>query len=277
MQMGRLYVVATPIGNLGDMVPRAIEVLKAVDIIAAEDTRHSARLFRHFNIEGRLVAYHDHNESEQSTWLVGELRAGQDVALVTDAGTPLISDPGYRLVAAAQAAGAPVVPVPGPCALVAALSVSGLPSDRFVFEGFLPHRQAARRARLAELAGERRTLILYESPQRLVDSVQDMVDELGAAREMVLARELTKAFETVRRAPVAQLLDAVRADPDQQRGEIVLLVAGRGDDEAGLTTDVTRIASLLAAELPASRAAALAARITGVARQEIYRWLQDNP
>jgi 16S rRNA (cytidine1402-2'-O)-methyltransferase len=259
------------------MVPRALEVLKAVDIVAAEDTRHSARLFRHFGIESRLVAYHDHNESEQSNWLAAELRAGRDVALVTDAGTPLISDPGYRLVAVAQAAGVQVIPVPGPCALVAALSVSGLPSDRFVFEGFLPHREAARKTRLAELAGERRTLILYESPHRVLDSLQDMVIAFGPGREAVLARELTKAFETVRRLPLGQLLDWVRADPDQQRGEFVLLVAGCSGDEVGLTPEVVRVAKLLVAELPASRAAALAARITGAGRQEIYRWLQDNP
>ncbi|HHO68310.1 MAG TPA: 16S rRNA (cytidine(1402)-2'-O)-methyltransferase, partial [Gammaproteobacteria bacterium] len=193
---GTLFVVATPIGNLGDMTPRGVEVLQQADLIAAEDTRHSRRLAEHFGIATPMLALHEHNERSVAARLVERLRQGESIALISDAGTPLISDPGYQLVRAAREAGVPVVPVPGASALVAALSVAGLPTDRFVFEGFLPPRQAARRKRLEALKDEPRTLVFYESSHRIVDSLNDLKDVFGPGRQALLARELTKAFET---------------------------------------------------------------------------------
>src|SRR5579885_2853158 len=221
---GALYVVATPIGNLNDLSPRARAILAGVDAIAAEDTRTSGVLLKHFGIEARLVALHEHNEDRVSPELVARLKRGECLALISDAGTPLVSDPGFALVRAARAAGVPVYAVPGPCAAIAALSVSGLPSDRFVFEGFLPPKRAARRARLQALAHEPRTLIVYESATRILECLADMRDIFGAEREAVLARELTKMFETVIGEPLTQLLARVTEDPNQQRGECVVLV-----------------------------------------------------
>lgn len=270
---GRLFVVATPIGNLGDMVPRAIEILQSVACIAAEDTRHSARLLAHFEIDTPLTAYHDHSDNRRTEELLGRLLGGEDLALISDAGTPLVSDPGYRLVRRARLAGVPVVPVPGACALVAALSAAGLPSDRFAFEGFLPSRRGARCSALERLAGETRTLIFYEAPHRVAASLVDMAEAFGPDREVVLARELTKTFETLRGDAVGALAEWVAADPYQQRGEIVLLVAGASTGrDSDLDGEARRVMALLLDELPVKRAAALAARITGARKNALYQW-----
>lgn len=270
---GTLYVVATPIGNLDDISARMLKTLQNVALIAAEDTRHSARLMQHFGINTPLIACHDHNERDQGLRLVERLLAGESIALISDAGTPLISDPGFHLVRAARAAGVPVVPVPGPCALVAALSAAGLPSDRFVFEGFLPARSSGRRQQLEALREETRTLIFYEAPHRLLESLRDMHTVFGDERVVVLARELTKTFETIKGAPLADLCAWVEADSNQQRGECVLLVEGWSapEGEESLSTEVLRILQLLLAELPLKRAAALAAEITGVRKNLLYQ------
>lgn len=268
---GMLYVVATPIGNLDDLSPRARATLAGVDLIAAEDTRHSAALLRHCAISTRCVALHEHNEREASADLVRQLLAGRNIALISDAGTPLISDPGYRVVRAAREAGIGVSPIPGACAAIAALSAAGLPSDRFVFEGFLPPKLAARRARLQELAAETRTLIFYESSHRIVDTLADLVVVFGAERALVLARELTKRFETLLDGTLADVHARVVADHDQQRGEFVLLLAGAAETEAAAQlAQGRRVYALLARELPPSRAARLAAEITGAARNALY-------
>lgn len=268
---GKLFVVATPIGNLDDLSPRARATLSQADLIAAEDTRHSAALLRHHGIATRCVALHEHNEREASVELVRRMQAGASIALISDAGTPLVSDPGYRLVRAARAAGVAVSPVPGACAAIAALSAAGLPSDRFVFEGFLPTKSAARRAALQTLRGETRTLIFYESSHRIVETLQDLVAEFGGEREAVVARELTKQFETVLDGTLAQLSLRVAGDADQQRGEFVVLVAGAGDDDAAAKLAAgRRVYTILSTELPPSRAAKLAAEITGASRKALY-------
>jgi 16S rRNA (cytidine1402-2'-O)-methyltransferase len=266
-----LYVVATPIGNLGDMSQRAVEVLQQVDLIAAEDTRHSARLLQHFSVTTPCVALHEHNEREQSSRLLQRLANGENVAIIADAGTPLLSDPGFHLVQQARRQGIRVVPIPGPSALVAALSVSGLPTDCFKFAGFLPARSAARRQRMAELAQEPCTLVFYESPHRILESLADMITELGAEREAVLARELTKTFETVRGGQLADLQHFVEQDPHQQKGEMVLLVAGAPAREEEIDVEAERVLSILLEELPVKQAAALAARITGVKKNRLYQ------
>jgi len=271
VQQGCLWVVATPIGHRDDLSARAIESLRAVAVIAAEDTRHSRPLLAHHNIGTPLIALHEHNERDAVEAIVRRLQAGEDVALISDAGTPLISDPGFRLVRAARAAGIRCIPVPGACAAIAALSVAGLPSDRFVFEGFLPPKVAARRSRLQELAGDARTLIFYESSHRVAESLADMRDVFGAQREAVLARELTKMFETVLGEPLAELAARVVADPDQQRGEHVILVAGRGEEVDAKLAEGQRIFAILREELPPAKAAKLAAAISGAPRKELYR------
>lgn len=270
-QSGSLWVVATPIGHRDDISARAIQALRDVAVIAAEDTRHSRPLLQHHGIDTPLVALHEHNEREVVGGLVRRMTEGESVALISDAGTPLISDPGFRLVRAARAAGVRCVPVPGACAAIAALSVAGLPSDRFVFEGFLPAKAAARRARLQELAGEGRTLIFYESSHRVAESLADMRDALGAQREAVLARELTKLFETVLGEPLGELAARVAADPDQQRGECVVLVAGRGEEVDARLAEGERVFAILREELPPARAAKLAAAISGAPRKLLYR------
>ncbi|HUH38664.1 MAG TPA: 16S rRNA (cytidine(1402)-2'-O)-methyltransferase [Spongiibacteraceae bacterium] len=266
-----LYVVATPIGNLGDMVPRAIAVLQAVDLIACEDTRHSRRLLDHFGIETPALAYHDHSDPRVAQQLLARLQAGQSVALISDAGTPLVSDPGFRLVDMALDAGVRVVPIPGACAAIAALSVAGLPTDRFHFEGFLSARRGARRERLQTLAASEVTTIFYEAPHRLRDCLADMAELFGDDRQIVLARELTKQFETVRRAPAAELLAWVEADSNQQRGECVLVVRGQ-TRVASLDAGVQRLMEALLEELPLKQAAGIAARATGLPRRELYEW-----
>ncbi|MGN6382183.1 MAG: 16S rRNA (cytidine(1402)-2'-O)-methyltransferase [Dyella sp.] len=270
VQPGSLWVVATPIGHRDDFTARAVQTLRQVAVIAAEDTRHSRPLLQHYAIDTPLVALHEHNEREVVDALVQRMLGGESVALISDAGTPLISDPGFRLVRAARAAGVRCVPVPGACAAIAALSVAGLPSDRFVFEGFLPPKSAARRARLQELAGDPRTLIFYESSHRVAESLADMRDVFGGDREAVLARELTKLFETVIGEPLDDLAARVAADPDQQRGECVLLVAGRGEEVDARLAEGQRVFAILREELPPAKAAKLAAAISGAPRKLLY-------
>ena len=267
---GTLHIVATPIGNLGDMGTRAIEVLRAVDAICAEDTRRTRPLLMHFGIDRPLVALHDHNEAQASASIVRRLLAGESLALVSDAGTPLVSDPGYRLVRAAREAGIRVSPVPGASALVVALSVAGLPSDRFVFEGFLPAKASGRRERLQGLAGESRTVILYEASHRIVELLDDAAAIFGAARHAVVARELTKLFETVLDGPLGELAARVRADPNQQKGEFVVLLEGADDPADARLAEGRRVYALLGAHLPPSTAAKLAAELTGAPRKALY-------
>ena len=267
---GTLHVVATPIGNLADLSPRALETLRAVAAVCAEDTRPTRQLLAHFGIEKPLLALHEHNEVEMAGKLVARLAAGDSLALVSDAGTPLVSDPGYRLVRAAREAGLRVSPVPGPSAMIAALSVAGLPSDRFTFEGFLPAKAGARRERLAALAGEARTLVFYESSHRIGDTLADCVEAFGGDRPAVLARELTKLFETVLHGDLAALQARVEADPNQRKGEFVLLVQGAGEDADARIAEGRRVYALLAAELKPSVAAKLAAEITGAPRKALY-------
>ena len=270
MPAATLHVVATPIGNLGDLSPRAREVLADVAAVCAEDTRRSGQLLAHFGIDTPLLALHEHNEQQLAERLVARLLAGDSLALVSDAGTPLVSDPGYRLVRAARAAGIRVSPVPGPSALSAALSVAGLPSDRFAFEGFLPAKASARRERLGELAGEARTLVFYESSHRIDESLADLRVAFGDGRPAVLARELTKLFETVLDGSLADLHARVVADPDQRKGEFVLVVQGRGEDADATLVEGLRVYAILARHLPPSAAAKLAAEITGASRKALY-------
>ena len=270
-QPGRLWVVATPIGNLDDLSGRAAEILREVPLVAAEDTRHSAPLLARIGSRARTIALHEHNEREQAARLVENLLQGSDIALISDAGTPLVSDPGYRLVRAAREAGIAVSPVPGACAAIAALSVAGLPSDRFVFEGFLAARASARRERLGALVAESRTLIFYESGHRIVDALKDMREVFGAQREGVVARELTKIFETVLDAPLGELVERVEADANQQRGEFVVLVAGASGEAADATlAEGRRVFALLCEEMSPAHAARMAARITGAPRKQLY-------
>jgi len=271
---GALYVVATPIGNLADMSPRAIAVLQGVTRIAAEDTRHSRPLLRHFGIQTPLFALHEHNERTITDQLIRLLASGDSLALISDAGTPMISDPGFHLVRAARAEGMRVIPIPGPCAAVCALSAAGLPSDRFVFEGFLPSKSGARQQRLERLVDESRTLIFYESSHRIVAALADMVLILGKTRHAVIARELTKQFETIRGGGLGVLSEWVSNDPDQQRGEFVVLVQGaematRADD-----LEEERVLGILLESLSVSQAVALAAQITGGKRNRLYALAQ---
>jgi len=272
---GRLYVVATPIGNLGDLGPRARETLAACALIAAEDTRHTGSLLKHFGIGTPMVSLHDHNEAQRAPELVARMRDGASIALVSDAGTPAISDPGYDLVRAAAAAGIDVVAVPGACALIAALSIGALPTDRFCFEGFLPARGSARRTRLAELAAEPRTLVFYESPHRVMETLEDCAAAFGPARLAVVAREITKLHETTYRGTLGELVGRAAGDADFVRGEIVLLIGGapavEEGGEDGYGGELDRVLVVLMAELPLKQAAGLAAKLTGARDNEAYK------
>lgn len=270
MSSATLYVVATPIGNLGDLSPRAQEVLRSVAAVCAEDTRHTRPLLAHFGIDKPLVALHDHNEDGIAGRIVARLLGGESLALVSDAGTPLVSDPGFRLVRAARAAGVKVSPVPGACAAIAALSVAGLPSDRFLFEGFLPAKAGARRERLQRLASETATLVFYESSHRIAESLADMAAVFGGGRPAVIARELTKLFETVLDGPLQELLARVEADDNQRKGEFVVMVQGVGDDEAARLAEGRRLYARLNEHLPPSAAAKLAAELSGAPRKALY-------
>lgn len=267
---GILYIVATPIGNLADLSARAIDILSGVKLVAAEDTRHSAHLLQHYGIKVPCLALHEHNEDAAGAKLIERLLAGDSVALISDAGTPLISDPGYHLVRDAHAQGIRVTPIPGPCALITALAASGLPSDRFAFEGFLPARGPARRARLEALRNEPRTLIFYESPHRILDTLHDMKELFGAQRPAVIARELTKLFETIHLATLQELCTWLEADSHQQKGEFVILVQGSMLEISDHDSEAQRILQILMAELPVRQAAALAAQITGLKKNALY-------
>jgi len=270
-----LYVIATPIGNLGDITSRALDMLRTVDFIAAEDTRHSAVLMRHFNVVTPMVSYHDHSKDGQVLTLLNHLRSGRSVALISDAGTPLVSDPGYRLVAACHNEDIPVVPVPGASALTAALSASGLPTDRFHFEGFLPVKSAQRIARLKTVQYLESTLVFFESPRRLPESLGALVEVFGD-RPAALCRELTKAHETIRRASLQGLRDFVAQDPQQLKGEAVLIVRGFEAGDNGLTPGAMSLVERLAEELPPRRAAAVTADITDISARALYQWLLEK-
>lgn len=272
-QPGVLYIVATPIGNLEDVTQRALKVLAAVDLVAAEDTRHSGRLLSHFGIQASLMSLHEHNEEQQVERVLDLLAQGGSVAVVSDAGTPLINDPGFRLVREARRRELPVVPVPGASSLIAALSVAGLPTDRFCFEGFLAAKPSARRHQLQGLAQEPRTLVFFESPHRILGALEDLRAAFGPDREAAVARELTKTFETVRAGSLDELLDWMRADDNQQRGEFVLVVAGRPESAAAPSeTEARRVLRVLLSELPLKQAAKLAAQITGAPKNQLYAW-----
>jgi 16S rRNA (cytidine1402-2'-O)-methyltransferase len=271
-QTGRLAVISTPIGNLGDLSPRAREELAAAELVAAEDTRRTGQLLTTLGLSRPLVSLHEHNERERIDELLARLREGARIALVSDAGTPLLSDPGFELVRRVAEQHIPVVAVPGPSAITAALSIAGLPTDRFSFEGFLPARLAERRARVAELSTEERTLVFFEAPHRIAECLEDLATGFGAQRRAAVARELTKVFETVYRGTLAELATLARADSNFSRGEITLVVQGAARAAA---TDAPRVQldatlQVLLAELPPSKAAALAARLTGAKRNEAY-------
>jgi 16S rRNA (cytidine1402-2'-O)-methyltransferase len=269
-QAGTLYVVATPIGNLGDLTARAREVLAAVDAICAEDTRHTRQLLAQTGIERPLLALHDHNEEDMAWKLVERLRTGETLALVSDAGTPLVSDPGYRLVREVRAAGLKVSPVPGACAAIAALSVAGIPSDRFCFEGFLPAKASGRREKLTALSGESRTMVFYEGAHRIEESLADIAAAFGGGREAVIARELTKLFETVLGDTLDELIAKVAADDNQRKGEFVIVVRGCEDDTEARLLEGQRLYAKLAEHLKPSLAAKLAADISGAPRKALY-------
>ncbi|TWD34745.1 16S rRNA (cytidine(1402)-2'-O)-methyltransferase [Pantoea sp. SJZ147] len=271
-----LYIVPTPIGNLADITQRALAVLSSVDLVAAEDTRHTGLLLQHFAINARLFALHDHNEQQKAEILLTRLQQGESIALVSDAGTPLINDPGYHLVRRCREAGIRIVPLPGACAAITALSAAGLPSDRFCYEGFLPAKTKARCDALRALAEEPRTLIFYESTHRLLDSLQDMVTELGADRYVVLARELTKTWENLNGAPVGELLVWVKEDENRRKGEMVLIVEGHHPDEEALPAEALRTLALLQQELPLKKAAALTAEIHGVKKNALYKYALEQ-
>jgi 16S rRNA (cytidine1402-2'-O)-methyltransferase len=273
---GKLYVVATPIGNLGDLSPRASAVLSTCALIAAEDTRHTGMLLKHFGIATPQLSLHDHNEERRAIEIVARLREGKSVALVSDAGTPAISDPGFELVRAVAAAGLEIVAIPGPCAAIAALSIGALPTDRFCFEGFLPARGAARRQRLKSLESEARTLVIYESPHRVRETLEDCMTAFGDQRAATVVREATKLHETTYRGSLLELSSKFKSDADFARGEIVLLIGGKppasaGDADSEAKESLDKVLVALLAELPLKQAARLAAQITGARDNEAYK------
>ena len=274
-QSGTLYIVATPIGNLGDMVPRAIETLQSVAVIACEDTRHSKKLLDHFRIEKPLMAYHDHSDGKSSSKILRHLASGDDIALISDAGTPLISDPGYRLVLAARQSGYQVVPIPGASAVISALSVAGLPTDKFRFMGFLPAKGSQRKKALAELSSVSDTMVFYEAPHRILDCLADAREVFGGEHPGFIAREISKTFETYLHGSLDQLLSQVEADSNQQRGEIVLVLAGANRTGNSTSVDGEKVLGLLLAELPAAKAAALTAKISGGDKKQYYQMAME--
>ncbi|MDI9246273.1 16S rRNA (cytidine(1402)-2'-O)-methyltransferase [Marinobacter sp. CHS3-4] len=269
---GILYIVATPIGNLEDISARAIAVLSSVSLIAAEDTRHSGRLLQALGVDTRMMALHDHNERDRAQQLLSKLESGEDIALISDAGTPLISDPGFVLVREARRRGLQVSPVPGPSAIISALCAAGLPTDRFAFEGFLPAKKGGRCAILERLVSESATLVFYESPHRILDSVADIAEVMGADRELVIARELTKTFETFYSGAASEVLQSLRQDPHGSRGEFVIMVAGAVKDAAdeGME-EADRLLKLLLPELPVKKVAKIVADITGKSKNDLYQ------
>ena len=276
MTSSTLFVVATPIGNRADLSPRAREILEEADLVAAEDTRHTGRLLSHLGIKKRQISLHEHNEVQITESVIVELKSGKSVALVTDAGTPLLSDPGYRLLAAAHAAGIAVSPLPGPSAITAALSVAGLPTDRFCFEGFLPAKRAARRRRLEELAGESRTVVLFESVHRITACVADLVEVFSGERRAFVGRELTKMHEQCIRATLGELAAMLADGRIPRKGEFVLVVEGAAGQPSGeLRIDPDELLQKIAAVVPPRQAADIVAALTGRGRNELYRWLID--
>jgi len=272
---GCLYIVATPIGNLDDITHRAVSVLQSVDAIAAEDTRHSRVLLRHLGVDTPLFALHEHNETQASAGIIKRLQAGETIALISDAGTPLVSDPGFVLVREARRSAIRVIPVPGASSILTALSCSGLPTDRFIFEGFLPSKQGTRQNRLKELARESRTLVFFEAPHRILACLEDMKIVFGAERKAVVAREMTKAHETFLDGSLEDLVEQVKSDSNQSRGEIVLVVEGNIAAPV-LNQDNCQLLDVLQEELPLKKAAALAAKITGVSKKIFYQYGLEN-
>jgi 16S rRNA (cytidine1402-2'-O)-methyltransferase len=266
-----LYVVATPIGNLADLTERARQILSAVDLIACEDTRHTQKLLQHLGLRKPMLSVHDHNERDRIEQIATHLSQGHNLALVSDAGTPLISDPGYPLVQALRERGFSVVPIPGPSALITALSAAGLPTDRFAFEGFLPHKGGPRRERIQAVSQDPRTLVFYEAKHRILDSLQDMADIFGPERPGVVARELTKTFETFYSGTLPQLLAQISADDDQQKGEFVVMIAGNPEPAPSSEVDMDRLFRLLLPELPPKKAAAIVAELTGENKKVLYQ------
>ena len=269
---GVLYIVATPLGNLGDISQRAIDTLQRVDLIAAEDTRHSKKLLVHFGIDKPMIAFHEHNERDRSSEILKQLQAGRQIALISDAGTPLISDPGYHLIRQLHDAGIRIVPIPGPSAVVTALCAAGLPTDRFIFEGFLPSKAVAREKYLSELARETRTLVFYESPHRLLETLRAMLQSFGLGRRMTLARELTKTFETIRQDTIANIVSWVEANPEQQKGESVLIVEGAAQQPSDrYEVDSDKLLLTLLTCMSVKDAAHHAAQLTGQSKNELYQ------
>lgn len=267
-----LYIVATPIGNRDDITLRAISILRTADFIVAEDTRHSGLLLQHLGIRAKFIALHDHNEQYKAPNLISFLKEGKSLALISDAGTPLINDPGYHLVKLCHTEGIPVIPIPGACAAIAALCAAGMPSDRFCYEGFLPAKSGARRDKLQELKIESRTLIIYESAHRIVASLEDMAAIWGKDRVITLAKELTKSWETIIQFPVNKLIDWLKADPARQKGEFVLIVSGAAaQQKAGLNTKVMQTLELLITEMSTRKAAILAAQIFDLPKNQVYK------
>ena len=273
---GTLFIVATPIGNLDDITFRAVEILKSVDLVLAEDTRHSKKLLLHLDISKTIRAFHEHNEREKTKAIISEIRSGKSIALISDAGTPLISDPGYFLVAQAKKEGLKVVPIPGPTALITALSASGLASDSFTFLGFLPSKQTARVKLLKSLVGRTETSIFYESPKRILATLTDMHSIYGDSREVCLAKELTKVFETIQTGSIPNLIDYLTIDQNHQKGEFVILISATDKiDIAEAETQLNSLLPILCAELGASKAAKLAAKITGIDKKQCYKRALD--
>lgn len=266
-----LYIVATPIGNLEDITLRAINTLKQVDLIAAEDTRHSGLLLQHLAIKAKLFALHDHNEQEKSQLLIEKLKSGLSIALISDAGTPLINDPGYHLVKACRENNINVVPIPGACAAIAALSASGLPSDKFSYEGFLPAKTKARQDYLTTLLDEPRTMIFYESTHRLLDTLQDMQTIWGSDKQIVLAKELTKTWETIVNFSILDLINWLQEDSNRQKGEFVLIVEGNNKTADAIDPKAINTLKLLLKELPLKKAAAITAEIYGLRKNQLYQ------
>lgn len=267
-----LYIVATPIGNLGDITLRAIDTLKHVDLVAAEDTRHSGILLQHLGIQAKLYPLHDHNEQQKAQQLIDRLKSGISIALISDAGTPLINDPGYHLVKACHEQSIRVVPIPGACAAITALCVSGLPTDRFCYEGFLPAKSKARIDYLNQLMEETRTLVFYESTHRIIDSLQDMLQVFGTQRSLVLAKELTKSWETVIQKPIDQVINWLQEDDNRQKGEFVLIVEGYHKNTADdIDPNAIKLLNRLQQELPLKKAAAIVADIYGLKKNQLYQ------
>jgi 16S rRNA (cytidine1402-2'-O)-methyltransferase len=270
-ESGTLFIVATPIGNLEDITLRALRILAEVDLIAAEDTRHSQRLLQHYDISTRLTSLHDHNESQRAKQLIEKLKLGENIALISDAGTPLISDPGYGLVSQCREAGMNVVPLPGPCAAITALCAAGLATDRFKFEGFLPVKAVAKQHALQRLLTETSTSVFYESPRRVAGTVRQIVAELGADRQMVVAKELTKTFETFYSGSAQACLTWLETDTNHQRGEFVLMIAGEKQDQTEVSADALNLLKLLMNELPLKKAAAVTAEQYNLKKNHLYQ------